>query len=203
MHDSISAFACFRAKSVWPDTRIGRRSRERRRTHNHEKRCLTAPPLHVYTCSVAAQRPTTDSRRALPTLPCTCASIRRAARGITRLYNQELRSEEIEITQFTILMALDQVGEITQGKLGKLLALDSTTLTRMLELLRKRDWIQEKEGDDRRFRLIRLTSAGRVKLQDSLPHWKRAQERLQGALGEQTMKQLGDLLVQVTAMSAG
>lgn len=100
-------------------------------------------------------------------------------------------------------MALDQVGEITQGKLGKLLALDSTTLTRMLELLRKRDWIQEKEGDDRRFRLIRLTSAGRVKLQDSLPHWKRAQERLQGALGEQTMKQLGDLLVQVTAMSAG
>jgi len=136
-------------------------------------------------------------------LPCTCASIRRAARGITRLYNQELRSEEIEITQFTILMALDQVGEITQGKLGKLLALDSTTLTRMLELLRKRDWIQEKEGDDRRFRLIRLTSAGRVKLQDSLPHWKRAQERLQGALGEQTMKQLGDLLVQVTAMSVG
>jgi DNA-binding MarR family transcriptional regulator len=42
------------------------------------------------------------------------------------LYNQELRSGEIEITQFTILTALDRAGELSQGKLGKLLALDST-----------------------------------------------------------------------------
>ena len=77
------------------------------------------------------------------------------------LYNQELRSQRIEITQFTLLMALHQTGEISQGKLGKLLALDSTTLTRMLDLLKKRGWVQEKEGDDRRFRIIRLTTAGR------------------------------------------
>src|SRR5256885_1880264 len=96
-----------------------------------------------------------------PMLPCTCAKLRRAARAVTRLYNRQLRSGGMEITQFTILTALDRVREISQGKLGKLLALDSTTLTRMLALLRKRGWIEEKEGEDRRFRLIRLTSAGR------------------------------------------
>jgi DNA-binding MarR family transcriptional regulator len=72
----------------------------------------------------------------------------------------------------------------------------------MLALLRKRCWIQEKEGEDRRFRLIRLTSAGRAKLQHSLPHWKRAQDHMQSALGEDTMRQLTGLLAQVTAMAA-
>jgi len=135
-----------------------------------------------------------------PLLPCTCANLRRAARAVTRLYNRQLRPTGIEITQFTLLMALDRTGEITQGKLGKVLALDSTTLTRMLELLKKRGWIQEKEGDDRRFRLIRLTGAGRGKLRQSLPRWKVAQDRLQGALGEQTMDGLGRLLLRVTAV---
>lgn len=98
-------------------------------------------------------------------------------------------------------MALDRAGEISQGKLGTLLALDSTTLTRMLSLLRERGWIQEKEGEDRRFRLIRLTSTGRTKLH-SLPHWKRAQDRMQSALGEDMMRQFTALLAQVTAMAA-
>lgn len=131
-------------------------------------------------------------------LPCACANIRRAARAITRLYNRELRSEQIEVTQFTLLMALERTGEISQGKLGKLLSLDSTTLTRMLVLLKNRGWIQEKEGDDRRFRNIRLTSAGRSKFQQTLPHWKRAQDRLQKALGEDTMRQLTSVLARVT-----
>ena len=160
------------------------------------------PMSCVYTCSVSAQKAEIDFPGSLLLLPCTSANLRRAARAVTRLYNQELRPDAIEITQFTILMALEQAGEISQGKLGKLLALDSTTLTRMLALLRKRGWIQEKEGEDRRFRLIRLTSAGRAKLQQSLPHWKRAQDRMQSALGEDAMRNLTGLLAQVTAMAA-
>jgi len=73
------------------------------------------------------------------------------------MYNQELRTTGLELTQFTLLMALSITGEITQGGLGKLLALDTTTLTRMLRLLTKRGWIGVKAGDDRRLRLLRLT----------------------------------------------
>jgi len=148
------------------------------------------------------QNPVMNSSESLPKLPCTCASLRRAARAVTRVYNQYLRSGEIEITQFTILMALEHAGEISQGNLGRLLALDSTTLTRMLALLRKRGWIQEQEGEDRRFRFIRLTGTGRAKLQHSLPHWKRAQDRMLSTLGEDTMRQLTGLLAHVTAMAA-
>ena len=137
-----------------------------------------------------------------PTLPCTCANLRRAARSITRLYNHELRSEKIEITQFTLLMALERTGDISQGKLGRLLALDSTTLTRMLKPLKKQGWIQEQEGDDRRVRIICLTAAGHAKLQHGLPHWMRAQARIESALGEASMSKLEMLLTRVAAASA-
>ena len=119
-----------------------------------------------------------DSRNAFPLLACTCANLRRAARAVSRLYSRELLPDGIEITQFTLLMALDQAGEIAQGKLGEILALDSTSLTRTLKLLKDHWWVQVKEGDDRRIRIFRLTKAGREKFQRSLPHWKQAQKRL-------------------------
>src|SRR5215469_9714227 len=153
--------------------------------------------MYAYTSCMSAKTKNTEPRNSIPLLPCACANLRRAARAVTRLYNQELRSRKIEITQFTILMALQRTGEISQGKLGGLLALDSTTLTRMLGPLKKRGWIQEKEGRDRRFRLLRLNAAGQQKLQQTLPHWSRAQQRLRSALGEDGMAQLGNILGQV------
>ena len=137
----------------------------------------------------------------MPSIPCACANLRRAARSITRLYNRELRAEKIEATQFTLLMALDRTGDISQGKLGRLVGLDSTTLTRMLKPLNKQGWIQEREGNDRRIRIIRLTTAGRAKLQHGLPHWKRAQGRIEDTLGEPSMKKLEALLARVEAAS--
>src|SRR5208282_3231706 len=135
-----------------------------------------------------------EARRPLPLLPCTCSNLRRAARVVTRLYNRALQSDGIESTQFTLLMALDQVGEISQGELGEILALDSTSLTRMLRLLKDHGWVQAHEGDDRRVRLFRLTKTGRKKFQECLPRWKRGQDQLRAALGEKIMGQLGGVL---------
>jgi DNA-binding MarR family transcriptional regulator len=145
---------------------------------------------------------TTRTDRTLPVLPCACANLRRTARAVTRMYNQELRATGLELTQFTLLMALNLTGETTQGDLGKLLALDTTSLTRMLRLLTKRGWIGVKAGDDRRQRLLRLTASGRQKLLHSRPHWERAQRRLQRSLGETSWSQMGGLLAEVARASA-
>ena len=98
-------------------------------------------------------------------------------------------------------MALSHVGDISQGELGEILALDSTSLTRMLKLLKEHGWVQAKEGKDRRMRIFHLTKAGRETFHDCLPHWKRAQEQLRTALGEKTMGQLGGALSAVTRVS--
>jgi DNA-binding MarR family transcriptional regulator len=114
------------------------------------------------------------------------------------MYNQELRTTGLELTQFTLLMALNITGETTQGDLGRLLALDTTTLTRMLRLLTKAGWIGVKAGDDRRQRLLQLTPSGREKLQQSHPHWEHAQRRLQRRLKEPKWSQMGPLLAEIT-----
>jgi DNA-binding MarR family transcriptional regulator len=89
------------------------------------------------------------------------------------------------------------VAEFVSSGMREILALDSTALTRTLELLKKRGWVQGK-GDDRRMRIFRLTKAGQEKFQQSLRHWKRAQDRVQAALGEKTMGKLSGLLAEVT-----
>lgn len=145
---------------------------------------------------------TPQAQSGLPVLPCACANLRRAARAVTRIYNQELRFTGLELTQYTLLMALNITGQTTQGELSKLLALDTTTLTRMLRPLRKNGWIGLQPGTDRRQRLVRLTPSGERKLAQSRPHWERAQEHLRRDLGEATWSQMGGLLAEVTRVSA-
>ncbi|HEY1468633.1 MAG TPA: MarR family transcriptional regulator [Candidatus Acidoferrum sp.] len=108
----------------------------------------------------------------------------------------------MELTQFSLLTALSTAGETTQGNLGKFLALDSTSLTRMLRLLIRRGWIGVRPGEDRRQKLLRLTPSGREKLEQSQPHWERAQSRLRQNLGEPNWTQMGRLLAEITRASA-
>ena len=98
-------------------------------------------------------------------------------------------------------MALDGTGETTQGKLAERLVLDSTTLTRMLTLTKKRRWIQIRQGEDRRRRLLSLTAPGRRRLQQSMPRWAQAQQDLQSALGHEAFDQLGRMLAKFAAVS--
>ena len=130
-------------------------------------------------------------------LPCACANLRRAARAVTRLYGDELRSTGLEPTQFTLLMALNLAGEVTQGELARNLALDSTTLTRTLRLLLARGWIRAAAGRDRRERHLSLTPKGRQKFRRAQPAWERAQQRLERTLGQTQWQQLAATLEEV------
>ena len=116
-------------------------------------------------------------------LPCACTSMRRATRAVTRLYDRELRETGLRSTQFTLLQALEIAGELTQGELGNLLSLDSTTLTRSLRPLFDAGWVKSERGADRRERHLRLTVSGLRKYQDATPAWRRAQTRLKKAVG--------------------
>lgn len=131
-------------------------------------------------------------------LPCACASLRRASRAVTQVYDQELRGSGLRVTQFTLLQALELTGSLTQGHLGELLSLDSTTLTRTLRPLLGRGWVRSLPGEDRRERHFQLTPIGRRQLEYARPGWERAQQRLHKALGAKDWPGLQTLLVAVT-----
>jgi DNA-binding MarR family transcriptional regulator len=134
----------------------------------------------------------------LPVLPCMCASFRRASRALTQLYDQALRPLRLRATQFTILQALSLAGEVSQGQLGEMLAMDSTTLTRTLEIMGRHGWIAERPGEDRRERRLRLAKAGETQFKHALPAWEKVQSRLRHKMGEQTWKNLLQLTNQAT-----
>jgi DNA-binding MarR family transcriptional regulator len=138
------------------------------------------------------KQPALSPRNEIVHLPCACANLRRAARLVTQRYDQELQSAGIKATQFTLLQALTTVRSISQGNLGELLGLDSTTLTRTLALLRRNGWIRTKPGEDRREVRLALTAEGKRKYLSALRYWRSAQRQLRTALGEAGWKQMMD-----------
>jgi DNA-binding MarR family transcriptional regulator len=127
-----------------------------------------------------------------------CASLRRASRALSQLYEVALRPVGLRATQFTILQLLSLAGEVTQGVLGQMLAMDSTTLTRTLGIMARQGWIEKRRGEDRREWRIRLSKAGRDQLKRALPEWQEVQTRLRTALGNELCESLLKLTNKVT-----
>ena len=137
----------------------------------------------------------------VPTLPCMCANFRRASRALTQLYDEALRPTGLRATQFTILQALERTGEVSQGKLGRILAIDSTTLTRTLDIMARHGWIAKQEGSDRRERRIRLAKAGETQLSRGLARWEKVQKQIRNKLGDESWKGLLRLTSEVTTIA--
>jgi len=129
-----------------------------------------------------------------------CASFRRASRALTQLYDEALRPVGLRATQFTILQALSLTGEVSQGELAQILAMDSTTLTRTLRIMGREGWIAERRGEDRRERLLRLAKAGRYQFNRALPSWEKAQAQLGRQLGDKRWHALMKLTNEVTTL---
>lgn len=118
---------------------------------------------------------------ALPDLECACATIRRATRLVTQLYDAEFRGI-LEATQFSLLTVIAKKPGCNQAMIGRVLALDKTTLSRNLKLLERNGWIEHVASGDQRERGFVLSSAGKTVLNAAQPRWKRAQRRLRSAM---------------------
>ncbi len=137
-------------------------------------------------------------RTALFDLPCACQNLRRVTRVVTRIYDQELSKAGLEITQFGLLTALSATEEANQKRLSAGFAMDSTTLTRTLGVLRRHGWVRVRPGKDRRERLFRLTQAGKRQMAEAQPYWERAEQRLRRELGDAGWKSMKDTVSRMT-----
>jgi DNA-binding MarR family transcriptional regulator len=125
---------------------------------------------------------------------CACFKVRKAARAITKLYEEVLRPSGLRATQFSLLMATRVMGPVPVVKLAQVMVMDRTTLTRNLEILKTRGLITIKPGEDRREREVNLTAAGMAVLAKAIPLWAEAQERVRKGMGEERLQNLlGDL----------
>ena len=115
---------------------------------------------------------------------CLCKRTRAAARAITRIYDDELRSTGLRPSQIEVLVTIAAKGELSITELADDLVMDRTTVTRNLRPLEKRELVSiSPEGRHRR-RLVRLTSTGEAAVAGAAAHWERAQAAMERRLGE-------------------
>lgn len=126
------------------------------------------------------------------TAGCLCFRARRVSRALTRMYDEALRPLGIAATQLTLLNAVAMTrGQGTVSQLADILAMDQTTLSRALRPLEKAGLVQtERLAEDRRMRVARLTPAGEQAVDDALPLWTQAHERVVAALGADAAAEL-------------
>jgi DNA-binding MarR family transcriptional regulator len=126
---------------------------------------------------VEPARPVTESR-------CHCTALRKASRRISQLYDVALAPSGLKTTQRSILAQIERSQPTTVGALAEALVMDSGGLAHTLKpLMRDRLVATDIDPQDRRNRLIRLTSAGQKKLRESEALWDAAQKGFEAGFG--------------------
>lgn len=104
---------------------------------------------------------------------CLCLATQRAARALARRFDQALKPVGLTNGQFSLLHALNRPSPARVTELAPFLAMDRTTLTAALKVL-ERDGLVTIAHDeqDKRNRLITLTSFGHAVLGEAMPLWR-------------------------------
>ncbi len=131
---------------------------------------------------------------------CTCYNLRKAARAVTRLYDEVLRPSGLRATQYSVLMAAYLRGPITLKKLAEVTMTERTTITRNIRVLERKELIRIEQGSDRRERQIRITERGHEALRSAVPLWEKAQERVEMVLGSERMEKFLQDLAEIGSL---
>ena len=135
--------------------------------------------------------------------PCVCATLRMTTRAVARLYDQELAPHGLRTTQYSILARLEVEGPMSIGHLAARLAMDRTTLAREAAPLVRAGLVEQNAGEDRRRRVLGLSSEGRIRLEAARPAWRQAQRRVRAELGYGRVEELlGELRALLGAVRA-
>ncbi|MGL5864227.1 MAG: MarR family winged helix-turn-helix transcriptional regulator [Phycicoccus sp.] len=129
---------------------------------------------------------------------CLNAGLRRATRVAVTMYEDAMAESGLQGTQFTLLSTISGFGEVTVSALGAYLVMDDSTVTRSVAILRSKNLVEVRPGEDRRTRIIALTHHGRATLDSAYPHWLTAQNQLWARLGDEGATALLALLHTIT-----
>ena len=131
-----------------------------------------------------------DQETFTESLLCPCATVRRASRSVTQLFDMVLAPTGMKATQFVILRIIGAQQSVPQWKLAQEHTVAVETLSRRLAALRKKGLISLQIAGARGEHLYSLTPAGREALERAAPYWQRAQARLQQVVGEEELQRL-------------
>lgn len=121
---------------------------------------------------------------------CTCGELRKAARAVTMLYDNAVKSSGLQSTQFSLLHVISKSDSIRISELAAKMGTDRTTLTRNLAILERDGLIKVSEGTDHRTRIVTVTQKGRGAIVRAIPLWNEVQHKVKQKMGESSWQGL-------------
>src|SRR5438874_5731401 len=129
---------------------------------------------------------------------CVAVRLRMLNRVITNIYDDALRSLDLKVSQMNILVAAAKMGTARPIEVCEHLHLDVSTLSRNVERMKARGWLEVVPDEDGRLQPFRLTSQGRKLLEKAVPAWSEAQQRAKEILGNRFVDQLNEAMKRVS-----
>jgi DNA-binding MarR family transcriptional regulator len=125
---------------------------------------------------------------------CVAVRLRMLNRVITNIYDDALRSLDLKVSQMNILVAAAKMGTARPIEVCDHLHLDVSTLSRNVERMKARGWLEVVPDEDGRAQPFRLTPQGRKLLETAVPAWSEAQQQVKKVLGDGFVEQLNQII---------
>ncbi|MCH9654572.1 MAG: MarR family winged helix-turn-helix transcriptional regulator [Planctomycetes bacterium] len=128
---------------------------------------------------------------------CIAVRLRIVNRVVSKIYDDAFRPLGAKISQMNILVAVGKMGIARPADVCQVLHLDVSTLSRNVERMKARGWLEVIPDEDGRAQPIRLTSTGKKLIEQAAPAWEMAQKQSQELLGAAISGQLNQALKRI------
>ena len=133
---------------------------------------------------------------------CLAGRFRLLNRVVTNIYDEALRPVGMKASQLNILVAVAKQGLARPAEICDRLQLDTSTLSRNVERMRAKGWVEVVGDEDGRAQPFRLTAKGNKLLERAKPRWDEAQKKVKKLLGRSTVQTIVDAVGGIQAANS-
>jgi DNA-binding MarR family transcriptional regulator len=105
-------------------------------------------------------------------------------RAVSGIYDGALRPHGLRGGQMTILVGVAYAGAVKPGTLCRVLHMEKSTLSRDVEVLRRKGWLEVEPDAEGRGHTLRISPSGAALLETVVPAWQEAQQQVTELLGK-------------------
>ncbi len=172
-----------------------------RKTKKPETFLLTARII-VYTTNAMSRIENQKTIAELIAQNCIGVRVRLLNRVVTRIYDDALRPLGIKTSQLNILVVIARLGLARPAEICNRLKMKISTLSRNVERMRARRWIEVIDDDrDARAHQLRLSVEGLRLLEKAEPGWAEAQQKVEALLGAPGVEAIASAAEKIRAIA--
>jgi DNA-binding MarR family transcriptional regulator len=134
-------------------------------------------------------------------LECVALRVRLLNRVVTKLYDDTLRPHGLRTAQMNILVAVSVMKSASPSEIERRLCLEKSTVSRNVDRMRRRGWIESVPGKDGRSHQLQVTRQGEKLLSKASVAWQQAQEKAVSLIGKDGVMALSRIEAGLSTLS--